>query len=121
MATAYKEYPEYRLAEIHVEGRVSMEDFEDIAGRLEAFILHHGRVRLMEVVRDFDGFDLSILKDAIRFDREHLKDFSHCAVVSDSGWIGPFARMIAPFLNMELRVFGIDQIEDARCWLREAE
>lgn len=117
MATEYVEYPEQKTVEIRVEGRVSAEDFEQIAGHMEAFIQQHGKVKLIEVVRDFDGFDLSILKDAIRFDRKHLKDFTHCAVVSDSGWIGPFARFMSRFLDMELRVFRMDEVEKAREWL----
>lgn len=119
MATEYVEYPEDRTVELRVEGRVSAEDFENIAGRMEAFIRQHGKVKIIEVVHDFDGFDMSILRDAIDFDREHLKDFTHCAVVSDSGWIGPFARLMSQFLDMELRVFRMEELERAREWLRE--
>lgn len=120
MATNYVEYPDQKTVEIQVEGSISAEDFETVASRLEDFIAQHGKVKLLEVVRDFDGFDLSILKDAIRFDREHLKDFTHCAVVTDSGWIGPFARLVSRFLDMELRVFAIGELDVARAWLRDA-
>lgn len=119
MATEYVEYPEDKTVEIQVEGRVSASDFENIASRMEAFIQQHGKVKIIEVVQDFDGFDMSILKDAINFDRKHLKDFTHCAVVSDSGWIGPFARFMSRFLDMELRVFRMSELESARQWLRD--
>ncbi|WP_148863230.1 SpoIIAA family protein [Marinobacter fonticola] len=121
MATEYVEYPDDKTVEIQVEGKVSAEDFENIAGRMEAFIRQHGKVKIIEVVQDFDGFDMSILKDAFKFDREHMQDFTHCAVVTDSGWIGPFARFMSRFLDMELRVFRLGEIEQAREWLTGAK
>ena len=52
---------------------------------------------------------------------EHLKDFSHAAIVTDSGWIGPFTRLIAAFFSVQIRVFGVSEKEKARKWLAGAE
>ena len=40
-----------------MSGRVSTEEFDRVASRLEAFIKRHGQVRVLEVVDDFEGMD----------------------------------------------------------------
>ena len=42
----YKEYDNAQAVEIVLEGRVSTEEFDTLAERLEAFIGRHGRVRV---------------------------------------------------------------------------
>ena len=38
-------------------GRVSTEEFDAVATKLEAFIARHGHVRVLEIVKDFEGMD----------------------------------------------------------------
>lgn len=120
MSCAYKEDRDRRLVELTVDGRVSEADFDEIAARLAAFIGDCGQVKILEVVKSFDGMDLAAIPKGVMFDIRHLKDFSHCAVVTDSGWIGPFTRAMAPFFSIDIRVFGLDQEDEAREWLKGA-
>ncbi|HSH26638.1 MAG TPA: STAS/SEC14 domain-containing protein, partial [Wenzhouxiangella sp.] len=103
-----------------VEGRVTEQDFEQVAGRLEAFIEAHGKIKVLEVLESFKGFDAAVLGKGVLFDLKHIKNISHCAVVSDSGWIGPLTRAVGAVVSCEIKVFGHDQIDQARTWLREA-
>lgn len=118
MGVIYKEHPEEKMVEIEVDGKVTSEDFDSIAPSVESFIAQHGKIKLLEIIRDFSGFELSVLAKGIKFDVKHMKDFSHCAVVSESGWVGPFTRMAAPFFDIEIKNFSIDQEPAAREWLR---
>ena len=120
MSCAYKEDKEHRLIELTVDGRVSEADFDEIAARLAAFIGDHGQVKILEIVKSFNGMDLAAIPKGVMFDLRHMKDFSHCAVVTDSGWIGPFTRAMAPFFSVDIRVFGLDEEEAARDWLKAA-
>lgn len=118
--TGYEEDPETGIVELVVDGKVTKEDFERLSGRLEAFIEKQGKIKLLEDIRDFKGFDPSVIVKGIRFDIEHLKDISHAAVVTDVGWIGPFTRAAGSFVRTEVRVFRRAEIDDARAWLRDA-
>jgi hypothetical protein len=113
MTTEYKEYPDQKMVEVLVDGKVTKAEFDSISSQMESFIQQHGAVKIIEIVKDFSGFELSMLGEAIKFDMKHLKDFSHCAVVTDQGWIGPFARLLSPFFNIQLRMFKMDEQQQA--------
>ncbi|MEO0413134.1 MAG: STAS/SEC14 domain-containing protein [Pseudomonadota bacterium] len=121
MACTYKEHPDTKIAEIIVDGDVTEEEFDAIAPKLEAFIQAHGRIKILEVIKNFTGFDWTMIPKGIAFDFEHLKDFSHCAVVTDSGWIGPFTRAAAPFFSVQIRTFSLAQQDMAWQWLVSEE
>lgn len=117
MTTKYQEFPDLQTVEITVNGRVTKKDFDKIAPKMEKFIEEHGTIKILEVIDDFSGFDLSVITDGIRFDLKHLKNFSHCALVCNDGWMGPFTRTLAPFFSIDIRTFKMDQLDEARAWL----
>jgi len=116
---SYQEIPGTNIAELVVDGKVTRQDFEDIAGRMEKLIEEHGRVRLLEEIRSFGGFELSVLWDDMKFAFGHLKDFERVAVVTDKGWIKNWSKFGNIFIKADVRVFEPSQIEDARAWLRK--
>lgn len=117
MTTEYKEYPEDSLVELIVDGKVTQEDFNRIAGQMEVFITAHGKIKLLEEIRNFEGFDPSMLWDGIKFDMKYLKNFSHCAVLTDMGWVGPFSKAAGAFISCKVRTFPLDKKDDAIEWL----
>lgn len=118
MTVKYKEYPEQRLVELVVDGKVTQEDFNLIAGQMESFIKMHGKIKLLEEIRKFEGFDPSVLWDGIIFDMKYLKNFSHCAVLTDMGWVGPFSKAAGAFISCKVRTFPLDKKDDAKAWLQ---
>src|SRR5690349_21510627 len=52
---AYKEYDNAQAVEIVLSGRVSTEEFDKVARKLETFIERHGEIRVLEVIKDFEG------------------------------------------------------------------
>jgi SpoIIAA-like len=54
---AYKEYDNAQAVEIVLTGRVSTEEFDKVARKLEVFIERHGQIRVLEVIKDFEGMD----------------------------------------------------------------
>ena len=46
-------------------------------------------------------------------------DFSHCAVVTDKGWIGPITRLASSVFDVEIKVFTIKNKDEALNWLEE--
>jgi SpoIIAA-like len=114
---SYTEHDNAQAVEISLTGRVSTEEFDRVAERLEAFIARHGRVRVLEHIKDFEGMDTAALWHDIKFSVRHLKDFSRIAVVANPEIHNLWSSLVSPFIKCEIEHFAPDQIEEARDWL----
>lgn len=121
MTTTYREYPEHKIAELVIDGKVTHEDFNNITIQLEGFIEKQGHIKLLEEIRTLKGFDASMVWEGIKFDiknLKHIRHISHCAVVSDIGWLSPISKAAGAFISCKIRTFTLDQIDEARAWLQ---
>ena len=114
---SYKEYDNAQAVEIVLEGRVSTAEFDALAGRLEAFIKRHGQVRVLEIVKDFEGMDAIAFWHDLKFSLRHLKDFSRCAIVVSPNVHHLWASLTAPLISGEVEHFAPGEEEAARDWL----
>lgn len=122
MTLLYKEYPEAKTVEIHVDGKVSHEEFDTVIADMDAFIQTHGTVKLLESVASFKvGMDVSMFWEGLKFDMKNIRHISHCAVVSDIGWISPLSKAAGAFMSTKLRTFNMDDIGAARVWLNDPD
>jgi hypothetical protein len=113
----YKEYDNAQAVEIVLSGRISTDQFDSVALKLEAFIGRHGHVRLLEIIKDFEGMDASAFWHDIKFSLRHLKDFSRVAVVTNLDARHLWSSLVAPFLSCEVEHFAPGEEEAARDWL----
>lgn len=121
MACIYNEHDTLPVAEIRLVGRLTENDMNHIVPKLEAFITKHGKIRLIEIIERFEGLDPTTVLDGMKFDMKHLSDVTHAAVVSDMAWIGFMTRAAAAMMPLTVRVFGMDQIDEARDWIANPE
>lgn len=121
MACIYTEDSTEPVAEVRVVGRVTQHDMDEILPKLEAFIARHGAIRIVEVIDTFEGFDPTTVLDGLKFDLNHLQDVTHAAVVSDIGWIGVMTRAASMMMPVTVRVYTMDQLDEAREWARTAD
>ncbi len=80
---SYTEHDNAQAVEIVLKGRVSTEEFDRIAGKLEAFIARHGKIRVLEMIEDFEGMDAIAFWHDVKFSLRHLHDFSRLAIVTN--------------------------------------
>ena len=113
----YKEMDNLAAVEIEISERVSTEEFDQTAKKLEAFIARHGRVRVLEIVNHFEGMDVKALWHDLKFSLRHLNDFSRCAIVSDAKFLSLWSAIAEPFLDCQVAYFKPDEVESARDWL----
>lgn len=126
MTTGYKEDAKSKTVELTINGKVTKDEFNQIATQMDAFIATHGKIKVLEIVDDFDGFDPSILIEGLKFDMKHLKNISHCAVVAeDNGLISSVVKAVKIFndaaggiIPCEVKLFDKDDLDDARKWLK---
>ena len=114
---SYKEMDNLSSVEIEISDRVTTEEFEATAKKLEAFIARHGRVQILEIIHDFEGMDAGAFWSDFKFSLRHLKDFSRCAIVSDAKWFSPLSALAEPFIDCEVAYFHPEDLEAARNWL----
>jgi hypothetical protein len=120
MTASYRRVDETKTFELTVSGKVTMEDFNALSGPLEDFAEEHGRIKLLEIIEDFQGFDPMMMWQGMKFDFKIIPHISHCAVVSDMGWISPLTKAAGAFIATKLRTFNLGEQEEARAWLAEA-
>jgi len=120
MSVKYIEHPKLKMVELIVDGKITEKAFDEIFPQMEDFIKKHGKIKIIEIIKRIDGFEFGVMGKGINFDYNHLKDFSHCAVVTDSGWIGPFTRMLSPFFDIKIKVFKASEESEAREWLNNS-
>ncbi|WP_158623210.1 STAS/SEC14 domain-containing protein [Pseudorhodobacter sp. E13] len=120
MATSYRTIPETKTFEFTVSGKVTSEDFDALAGPMADFVEKHGKIRLLEIIEDFQGFDPMMLWKGMKFDIKIIPHITHCAVVSDMGWISPLTKAAGAFMATKLRTFDLEELDAARAWLAEA-
>ena len=116
----YKNNPNDNIVEIAVEGKLTEADFERAIAQMTADIEKHGKLRLLEEIRSFEGMDLMTLWKDAQFGLKHVNDFSHVAVVADAEWMRTIAAAAGNVLSAKVKAFDRSNIEAARNWLATA-
>jgi hypothetical protein len=114
---SYTEHDNAQAVEIALSGRVSTEEFDRVANKLEAFIKRHGQVRVLEVIKDFEGMDAAALWHDVKFSLRHVQNFNRIAVVASPEIHNLWSSLVSPFMHCEVEHFAPDEIEAARDWL----
>ena len=114
---SYKEYDNAQAVEIVLKGRVSTVQFDAVASKLEAFIARHGHVRVLEIIKDFEGMDAHAFWHDIKFSLRHLKDLSRVAIVTKPDTHHLWSSLVAPFMSCEVEHFAPGEEDAARDWL----
>lgn len=114
----FQRWENTNILEFTLDGGMSREAFDEIAAAIEQIIAEHGKVRLIEIIRNLGAIDPAALWRDLQFAPRHMRDFSHVAVVADQQWIEWLGAMAKPFFPGEVRTFRLDQLEAARDWMR---
>ncbi len=116
----YKKPLDNNVVEIAIEGKLTEADFEGAIAQMTADIEKHGKLRLLEEIRSFEGVDLMVLWQDAQFGLKHVNDFSHVAVVADAEWMRTIAAAAGNVLSAEVKAFDRSSIGAARNWLMTA-
>ncbi|MCV6595884.1 MAG: STAS/SEC14 domain-containing protein [Mangrovicoccus sp.] len=107
------------LVTLEVDGKVTREDFDRIAPEFEAFVEEQGQIRLIEVIRNLEGFEPGLIWDGLKLDLRVIPHITHCAVVSDIGWMSPLAKAASAVISTQLRSFALADLETAQAWIMD--
>jgi len=116
---SYKEYDNAQAVEIVLAGRVSTKEFDQIAEKLKG--LHQAPradpIRVLEVIKDFEGMDASAFWHDVKFSLRHVQDFSRVAIVINPDVHHLWSNLVAPFMRCDVEHFSPGETEAARDWL----
>lgn len=106
------------LVTVTALGEFSLADFmefEELAIHTARF---EGPVNLLFDLREMAAFTVDMAWEEIKFSRQHSRDFTRIAVLTDSQWVAWSAWLEQIFVSADVRVF--DDELAARTWLAEA-
>jgi hypothetical protein len=105
---------------LRVSGIVTSQDYSDMLIPLvEGKLTAHDKLKVLIVIDDdFISYSPEAAWDDTRFGFSHWADFSRIAVVTDIGWIRTATRLFAPLMPGELHIFALDELEDAKRWIK---
>ena len=104
-----------------ISGEVEAEDYENLLPKLDAAIAAHGKINLLVVMEDYEGFDgLEAAKADFHFGTQQYRQVEKAAFVSDKKWMGRMVKIMDPFTRRtDEKTFGPDQLEAAWAWILE--
>ena len=117
----YRNNPNNNIVEISVAGKITEQDLDQVVSRLKADIEKHGKLRILEEIRSFDGIDPIALWKDVRFGFAYINNFTHAAVVADAKWMRTFAEAVGSILSAEVKAFESSEMEAAQMWLAKSD
>jgi hypothetical protein len=108
------------ILEISVNGKLTRQEIDAVWTRMKADMPADGKVKVLEVIRDFQGMDLGALWEDLRVGLPMADHVSHVAIVTDQRWISALTRLASVFMSAETRTYTTDQLAEARAWLDAA-
>lgn len=107
------------VIELEILGYITKADIQLATSKLREAFTRHEKIRLIEIIRHFEGMDPSAVWEDLKLTR-NVGKFSHVAVVGDRGWVHGDSRIMDAIFSAEIQVFNLNEVEQARTWIHEA-
>jgi hypothetical protein len=108
---------------VRATGTLTAEDYRDVLIPQLRTAAQAGEIRLLFVISDFDKLELGALAEDFRVGITvgigHRHAWKRTAVVTDVDWIVKSIHMFAWMMPGEVRVFGPDELDDAKRWVAD--
>ncbi|MFP4274099.1 MAG: STAS/SEC14 domain-containing protein [Paracoccaceae bacterium] len=117
MSIDVTEHHDTALLELHITGRITEEQMQQMGPAIERFAAQHARIDVLERIGPVDGVRLGAAAPGMRTDSKVLSRIRKLAVLGDQSWIANFARMGNRELPAEIRIFAPEEEAQARQWL----
>ena len=104
-----------------ISGKVTPQDYESLLPKLDEAIAAHGKINLLILVDDFEGWDgLDAAKADFRLGTQQYRQVRRAAFVGQGKWQKRLVKVMDPFTrHTDECFFEHDQLEDAWNWVKE--
>jgi hypothetical protein len=103
-----------------MSGNLHDEDYKTFVPMIDVAIAQQGKVRLLALLHDFQGWDLHALWDDTKFATTHCTKIERIALVGEKKWEKWMAAVCKPFTMAKLRYFDASEMDAALAWLAAA-
>ncbi len=107
------------IAVLELRGKLSEDDFEQVAMRIDPYIEKTGKLHgIIFYWKDFHGWDSfgTVLKH-LKFIKNHHKKLDRVAIVTDSKLVNAGELIVKHFVSADVEKFPFDQLEEAEKWV----
>jgi len=105
---------------IHVDGKISGQEFDAVAALLEKKMENHPRVRIYAELAPWEGITLEALMKDLRFGLSNWERFDKEAVVTEKEWIKRWAEIGDKMIgSIEVKAFPFEEKDEARQWIQD--
>jgi hypothetical protein len=112
--------PSDKVLAFKMSGKLHDEDYKTFVPLVDGAIASWGKVRLLAVFHDFQGWDMHALWDDIKFATTHCTKIERIALVGDKKWEKWMAAVCKPFTAAKVRYFDASETDAAKAWVAEA-
>jgi len=102
-----------------LSGKLHDEDYRTFVPAVDNAVAEQGKVRMLAVFHDFQGWDVQALWDDIKFSTTHCTKIERIALVGDKSWERGMAAVCKPFTMASIKYFDAADIDAAKAWLAE--
>ncbi|MBN9541120.1 MAG: STAS/SEC14 domain-containing protein [Reyranella sp.] len=104
---------------VRPSGPLASDDFRQLAATIDPYILEKGKLNgLLIEAPSFPGWhSFASLIEHFRFVRDHHRDITRVAAVTDDDFLKIAPRIAAHFAHPEIRVFAGSDKAEALAWL----
>ncbi|MCJ7536920.1 MAG: STAS/SEC14 domain-containing protein [Anaerolineales bacterium] len=102
-----------------ISGEIDAEDYDTLLPKLDAAIAAHGKINLVVVLENMEGFDgIEAAKDDFHFGTHQYRHVEKAAFVSDKNWLEWSIKIMDPFTRRtEEKTFEPEQLSEAWAWI----
>lgn len=106
------------FAEITVDGGIERAEYEAVIAAIDELLKTHPKLNVVGVVHRLGWAGPDVWMKDLAFHLTHRNWLAHFALVSDTDWVAALTRFFAPLYPAEMRTFKLDQLDEARRWVR---
>ena len=103
---------------VRLLGKLEPSAYDGVNEEIDNVMSHAEHVRLVLDLREFDGWSgLSALGDHLSLVREHYRVPERIAIVGNKAWQKMAGKIMAKFVNAQIKYFESDDYDGAVAWL----
>lgn len=118
--TEFIDFKQDNVVGIHVDGKITESEFEDIANSCEEKLSEHDQLRLYAELKSYGGMaPAAVLKD-IKFGIKHWHQIEREAIIIEQKWMQKIADAAdILFPNIDVKAFPVEEKKWAKKWIQE--
>jgi hypothetical protein len=102
-------------------GKFTRDDYRQVLEPVLRKAAESGEIRMLFKLTNFEGLEPAAwfddIKTGLGLGIGHHSAWKRSAIVTDVEWVGKAYQMFAWITPGEVKVYGLDQLEDAKSWV----